>query len=105
MQRGIEGSKHGLIISLLSDHALHFHQDQIALYENREPSATVCSLRDKVIMESLSAFIENIINSENPKQMFDLCTDQISKVFQLKSSIKHMRGIDIEGMQPMAEKT
>jgi len=31
MQRGIDDSEHGLLISLLSDHALHFHQDQAAL--------------------------------------------------------------------------
>jgi hypothetical protein len=61
MQRGIDGSEHGVIISLLSDHALHFHQDQLALYQNKEPAATVGSLREKVMMESLLAFIKNIV--------------------------------------------
>ena len=41
MQRGIEGSEQGLVISLLSDHALHFHKDKLTLHENKEPEATV----------------------------------------------------------------
>ena len=102
MQRGIDGSEHGVIISLLSDHALHFHQDQLALYQNKEPAATVGSLREKVMMESLIAFIKNIVASDDPKTIFDEYASKISEFFQLKSSIKHMRGIDMEELQPQA---
>lgn len=101
MQRGIDGSDQGVIISLLSDHALHFHQDQLALYENKEPAATVRSLREKVMVESLTAFIEKIIHSDNPKEMFDAYSSKISELFQLKSSIKHMRGIDMDSFEPI----
>lgn len=100
MQRGTDGSKRGVIISLLSDHALHFHEEQLALYKNKEPAATVSSLREKVMMESLTAFIENIVTSDDPKAMFDSYASRISELFQLKSSIKHMRGIDMEKFQP-----
>jgi hypothetical protein len=100
MQRGIDGSEHGVIISLLSDHALHFHQDQLALYQNKEPAATVGSLREKVMMESLLAFIKNIVASDDPKTIFDEYASKISEFFKLKSSIKHMRGIDMEELQP-----
>lgn len=100
MQRGIDGSEHGVIISLLSDHALHFHQDQIDLYKNKEPAVTVGSLREKVMMESLMAFIENIISSDNPKELFDKYASKISELFQLKSSLKHIRGVDLGELQP-----
>ena len=100
MQRGIDGSEHGVIISLLSDHALHFHQDQLALYQNKEPAATVGSLREKVMMESLLAFIKNIVASDDPKTIFDEYASKISEFFKLKSSTKHMRGIDMEELQP-----
>lgn len=95
-QRGIEGSERGLTLSLLCDHALHFHKDQLALFENKEPAITVGSIREKIMMESLCAFIEKIINSENPKAMFNEYVDQISQIFELRSSIKHMRSIDFE---------
>lgn len=102
MQRGMDGSEQGVIISLLSDHALHFRQDQLALHKNKEPAATVSSLREKVMMESLTAFIENIVTSDDPKAMFDAYSSKISEFFQLKSSIKHMRGIDTEILAPMS---
>lgn len=101
MQRGMDGSEHGVIISLLSDHALHFHEDQLALYKNKEPAATVSSLREKVMMESLTAFIENIVTSNDPKAMFETYSCKIAELFQLKSSTKHMRGIDMEKFAPI----
>ncbi len=98
MQRGLDGSEQGVIISLLSDHALHFHQEQLALHQNKQPAATVGSLREKVMIESLIAFIENIVNSDDPKTTFEVYADNISALFQLRSSLKHMRGIDIENL-------
>lgn len=95
MQRGLDGSERGVIISLLSDHALHFHREQLALYENKEPAATVGSLREKVMMESLMAFIAKIVDSDDPKSMFENYSTKIAEFFQLKSSFKHMRGIDM----------
>jgi len=101
MQRGADGSEHGLLISLLSDHALHFHQDQAGLHKNNGPAATVGSLREKVMMESLTAFIEEIVTSENPQAMFEKYTSKISQLFQLKSSVKHMRGADMGALETM----
>jgi hypothetical protein len=94
-QRGEEGSDHGVILSLLCDHALLLHQDQKALFENKQPAITVGSLREKVMMESLSAFIEGIVSSDDPKAMFEEYADKISELFKLRSSIKHMRGVDM----------
>lgn len=99
MQRGIDGSEHGVIISLLSDHALHFHQEQLVLHQNKQPAATVGSLREKVMMESLMAFIQNIVNSDDPKASFEAYAENLSALFQLRGSLKHMRGIDIESLQ------
>jgi hypothetical protein len=101
MQRGIDGSEQGLIISLLSDHALHFHKDQLTLYENKEPAATVASLREKVMMESLTAFIEKIVTSSDPKSFFQEYSNKIAELFGLRSSIKHMRGTSFDEMKPM----
>ena len=101
MQRGLDGSEQGLIISLLCDHALHFHKDQRTLYENKEPAATVGSLREKVMMESLIAFIEKIVTSPDPKGFFEEYSNKIAELFGLRSSIKHMRGMSFDEMRPM----
>ena len=91
----------GIIISLLSDHALHFHEDQLTLYKNKEPAVTVGSLREKVMMESLTAFIEKIVTSPDPKQLFEEFATKIAEVFGQRSSIKHMRGVSFDQMRPM----
>jgi hypothetical protein len=101
-QQGEEGSDHGVTLSLLCDHALLLHHDQKALFESKQPAITVGSLREKVMMESLSAFIEGIVSSDDPKAMFDEYADKISELFKLRSSIKHMRGVDMNFSDSLA---
>lgn len=100
-QPGEEGSTRGVILSLLSDHALLLHNDQKVLLENKRPAATVGSLREKVMMESLKEFIEKIVASDNPKALFEEYSDKISELFELRSSIKHLRHVDMEFLEEM----
>ena len=102
-QRGIEGSDRGVTLSLLCDHALSLHDEQKALFKNNDPACTVGSLREKVMMESLSAFIGNIVSSDNPKEMFDQYCSKLSSLFKLQTSIKHMRHMDFENLQSVEQ--
>ncbi len=45
-------------------------------------------------MESLVAFIEQIIKSDNPQELLEKLTEQISGLFKLRLSIKHLRKFD-----------
>lgn len=90
-QPGLDGSERGLILSLLSDHALHFHPDQQRLFKDKKPAATVGSLREKVILESLTAFIEKILDSDDPRALFEHYSDKLASLFELRASTKHMR--------------
>ena len=47
------------------------------------------------MMESLSAFIEGIVSIDDPKSMFEEYSDKISELFKLRSSVKHMRAVDM----------
>jgi len=96
MQPGNDGADRSLTLSLLSDHVLFFHKDQIDLFKNGSPAATVGSLRNKVLMESISKFIENIVKCEDPQNELEAFNNKISEIFQLRSSMKHMRNIDFE---------
>lgn len=98
-QPGEEGSNRGVILSLLSDHALLLHGDQKVLLENKQPAATVGSLREKVMMESLKDFIEKIVSNDNPKEMFETYSGKISELFQLRSSVKHLKRADMEFLE------
>lgn len=70
-QPGIDGSIRAIVLSLLCDHALLTHPEQIALFKKQEPACTVGSLREKVLMDSLLAFIQGIIYSDNPQALFN----------------------------------
>lgn len=95
-QPGIDGSVNGLTLSLLVDHALLLHPEQINLFKNHSPAATVGSLREQVMMDSLLSFIEQIVNSRSPREALDQLADNISEAFKLKNSVKHMRQLKQE---------
>ena len=90
-QRGCDGADRGVLLSLLCDHALHFHQVQLNSFKNKEPAITTGSLREKVMMESLVMFVENIVLSDNPQTVLEKFSEQISELFGLKTSLKHLR--------------
>ena len=91
-QRGTIGADRGVLLSLLCDHALHLHGAQLTSYKNKEPGITTGSLREKVMCDSLIAFIETIVSSDDPKSVFETYSDKLSELFTLKTSLKHLRG-------------
>jgi hypothetical protein len=95
-QTGEDGSCRGAILSLLCDHALLLHNDQKVLFANKQPAATAGSLCEKVMMESLKGFIEQIVYSDDPKAMFDKYSSEISTLFAVNFSTKHMRNCEAE---------
>jgi hypothetical protein len=92
---GEEGSSHGLILSLLLDHCLLFHPEQVTRLENKMPAATVGSLLQKVRIESLVDFIQDLVSSQNPKERIKLLSKRLKEVFLLNPSKKHMVGRDL----------
>jgi len=63
-----EGSVRGLILSLLSDHALLLHPEQTARVENKLPAYTVGSLQRSAQMDSLLEFIKSVLQHQNPSE-------------------------------------
>ena len=51
-QRGAEGSSRSLILSLLVDHCLLLHPDQLAQLEQQQPAYTVSSLISRIKVDS-----------------------------------------------------
>ena len=90
---GKDGSRRSLILSLLVDHCLFFHPDQLALIENNLSACTVGSLRLKVMVESLFMFIHKIFESDDPKKQIEHLEKSIKEfAFTLSPSKKHMVG-------------
>lgn len=89
--QGEKGSRRGMILSLLVDHCLFFHPDQIARLENKLPALTVGCLRRKTNIDSLFLFITDIIDSEEPReelgQKFSIMKENL---LDFEKSKKHM---------------
>lgn len=90
-QQGVDGSNHGVILSLLCDHMLYFHDANLVSFKTNKPAVTVGSLRDKILIESLMAFVENIVRSDDPKKLLSEFTEKAAELFELRESSKHLR--------------
>ena len=98
--QGVEGSSHGLILSLLVDHCLLLHPDQLARLKQNKPAFTVGSLINAVKIESLITTIRTVLAADDPEQKLAEMADQLAKLFPLATSEKHMAGRDLGRQEP-----
>jgi hypothetical protein len=94
-QQGEEGSSQSLILSLLTDHCLLLHPEQLARIENNLPACTVGSLRARVKVEALLDFIRELVSSEDSNERLSQLGEKIKETFSLEPSKKHMIGRDL----------
>lgn len=95
-----DGSRRSLILSLLCDHCLLFHPDQLARIQDNLPAYTVGSLRNRIQAESVLQCIEDIFTSENPLKQLETMAQHAKEVYTLNESSKHMVGRDLGRLEP-----
>jgi hypothetical protein len=95
-----EGSRRSLTLSLLCDHCLLLHPEQLAQIEDNLPACTVGSLRDRVTVESLVQFFRDLVSSENPQARLEEVAQRAKEIFTLNASGKHMVGRDLGRLEP-----
>ena len=95
-----EGSSRGLILSLLLDHCLLLHPEQMACIENKLPAYTVGSLQRKSQIDILLKFVDRLLQNENPSEKLKELSEVVKDVFKLMPSSKHMVGRDLGTLQP-----
>ncbi len=99
--QGEKGSRRGMILSLLVDHCLFFHPDQLARFENKLPAFTVGCLRRKTNVESLFLFISEILDSEEPREELEKKMSIMQdNLLSFEKSKKHMVGRELGRMEP-----
>ncbi len=99
-QRGAEGSSRSLILSLLVDHCLLLHPDQLAQLEHQQPAYTVGSLINRIKVDSLLAVIRDLLATDPPEQRLAQLADTLAQQFALVPSEKHMAGRDLGRLEP-----
>lgn len=90
-----DGSRRSVLLSLLCDHCLLLHPDQLARLKDKLPAWTVGSLRDRVRVDSTLQCFKAIVLSENAEEQFTWLAEQAKEVFRLHESSKHMAGRDL----------
>jgi hypothetical protein len=98
--QGVEGSSHGLFLSLLVDHCLLLHPDQLARLKQNKPAFTVGSLINAIKIESLLTTIRTILAADDPEQKLAELANQLAKLFPLATSEKHMAGRELGRQEP-----
>ena len=98
--QGVEGSSHGLFLSLLVDHCLLLHPDQLARLKQNKPAFTVGSLINTIKIESLLKTIRVVLDANDPEQKLAEISDQLGKLFPLATSEKHMVGRELGRQEP-----
>ncbi len=99
-QPGEEGSSRSLILSLLVDHCLLLHPDQLARVENKQPAYTVGSLSNRVKVDSLLTIIRELVTANNPVEQLQRLAQQLEELFPLNPSGKHMVDRDMGRLEP-----
>src|SRR5579884_1095681 len=77
-----DGSSRSLILSLLLDHCLLTHPQQLARLENNLPAATVGSLLEKIRIDSLLNFIHSLLSADNPQQKLESLAKAVEDIFK-----------------------
>ena len=95
-----EGSSRGLTLSLLCDHALVLHPEQLTRLEDKQPACTVGSLRDHCKSEAFLDCIRQILAADNPAEQFEELAKTVKALFPLAPSSKHMSGRDLGRLEP-----
>jgi len=95
-----EGSSRGLTLSLLCDHALILHPEQLTRQDDKQPACTVGSLRDHCKSEAFLDCIRQILAADNPAEQFEELAKTVKTLFPLAPSSKHMSGRDLGRLEP-----
>jgi hypothetical protein len=80
-QRGADGSSRSLILSLLVDHCLLLHPDQLAQLEQQQPAYTVGSLISRIKVDSLLAVIRDLLATDHPEQRLAPLANTLARQF------------------------
>ena len=97
---GEDGSRQGLILSLMFDHCLFQHQDQKTSIKQQLPAYTVASITKKARIESLLLLIQKQFQIPEHHEKLEELSQSIGEFFPLKESKKHFSGRDFPRLEP-----
>jgi len=101
-QRGEEGSRHGLILSLLCEHLLLLHPEQSVRLKNKQPGMPAGCLIEHLKAEALVDTIKEVVASDDPENALEALTRAVKDTLPVRESSRHMAGRDLGKQEPTA---
>ena len=98
--QGKEGSVRGVILSLLCDHMLLLHPEQLARLKNKQPGMPTGCLIERIKVDALIKCVRELVDSDNPQDAFNQFVTQLKHSLPERNSAKHMAGRDLGRMEP-----
>ena len=95
-----DGSRRGLILSLLLDLCLLLHPQQTARIKDKLPAATVGSLLERLRMQSLLQSVEALVKEQDRTKKLSELAEVIEDCFPLNPSKKHLHGLEVGQLEP-----
>ncbi len=99
-QPGHEGARRSVILSLLVDHCLFWHPDQLAQLNTNRPAYTVGSLRANVQVACLIDVIQDLMSSDAPQSQLPRFPQALYTVFAFGHSKKHLIQRQLGRLEP-----
>lgn len=99
-QRGAEGARRGLILSLLCEHVLLLHPEQSVRLKNNQPGMPVGCLIEHLKAEALVETVRDVVASDNPQESLDALAQALKDVTPVRDSSRHMAGRDLGKQEP-----
>ena len=90
--QGENGSTRGVILSLLCDHLLLQHPEQLARLKNKQPGLPAGCLTERLKVEALIETINDVVSANDPYASFDALKIGLEDCLPSRDSKKHMVG-------------
>ena len=99
-QPDIEGSLRGVTLSLLLDHALLVHPQQLASLKSTGTAVTVGSLQRSVTLDAFVHSVRQLLEADDPLRALERLIESFKKTLVITISSKHMANRDIGRQEP-----
>jgi hypothetical protein len=99
-QPDVEGSVRAVILSLLFDHALLVHPQQLASLKSTGAAVTVGSLQRSASLDAFVHSVRQLLETDEPAQALERLIESFKQTFSMTTSSKHMSNRDIGRQEP-----
>lgn len=94
-QQGVEGSQRGVILSLLCEHMLLLHPEQLVLLKNKQSGMPAGCLIERLNAEALIDTVKVVVESDDPDAELKALTLALEDMLPKRESSRHMAGRDL----------